>query len=78
MEILTFVLHLDEHLTNIVNQFGALTYGLIFLIIFAETGLVVTPFLPGDSLLFAVGALSATGILNVWFIYFSLLIAQMF
>lgn len=75
MEILTFVLHLDEHLANIVNQFGALTYGLIFLIIFAETGLVVTPFLPGDSLLFAVGALSATGILNVWVIYFSLLIA---
>ncbi|HVF69096.1 MAG TPA: DedA family protein [Xanthomonadales bacterium] len=75
MEILTFVLHLDEHLTNIVNQFGVLTYGLIFLIIFAETGLVVTPFLPGDSLLFAVGALSATGILNVWIIYFSLLIA---
>lgn len=75
MEILTFILNLDEHLANIVNQFGTLTYGFIFLIIFAETGLVVTPFLPGDSLLFAVGALSATGILNVWVIYFSLLIA---
>ncbi len=75
MEILTFVLHLDEHLANIVNQFGVFTYGLIFLIIFAETGLVVTPFLPGDSLLFAVGALSATGILNVWIIYISLLVA---
>lgn len=75
MEIFEFILHIDEHLINIVNQFGMLTYGLIFLIIFAETGLVVTPFLPGDSLLFAVGTLSATGILNVWIIYFSLLIA---
>ncbi|HUQ85553.1 MAG TPA: DedA family protein [Candidatus Limnocylindrales bacterium] len=75
MDILTFVLHLDEHLTNIVNQFGTLTYGLIFLVIFAETGFVVTPFLPGDSLLFAVGALSASGILNIWIIYFLLLAA---
>lgn len=75
MEIFSFVLHLDEHLANIVNQFGGLTYAIIFLIIFAETGLVVTPFLPGDSLLFAVGTLSATGILNIWVIYISLLIA---
>ncbi len=75
MEIFKFILHLDEHLTNIVNQFGAFTYLLLFLIIFAETGLVVAPFLPGDSLLFAVGTLSARGILNVWVIYFSLLLA---
>jgi membrane-associated protein len=75
MQLFEFILHIDEHLTNIVNQFGLLTYGLLFLIIFAETGLVVTPFLPGDSLLFAVGTLSATGILNVWVVYFSLLIA---
>ena len=75
MEIFEFILHIDEHLINIVNQFGMLAYGLIFLIIFAETGLVVTPFLPGDSLLFAVGTLSATGVLNVWIIYFSLLVA---
>lgn len=75
MEIFSVILHLDEHLANIVNQFGLLTYGLIFLIIFAETGLVVTPFLPGDSLLFAVGTLAAREILNIWVIYFSLLIA---
>lgn len=75
MEIFSFILHLDEHLANIVNHFGFLTYAFLFLIIFAETGLVITPFLPGDSLLFAVGTLSATGILNIWIIYFSLLIA---
>lgn len=75
MEILTFALHLDEHLSNIVNQFGVLSYGLLFLIIFAETGLVIAPFLPGDSLLFAVGTLAARSILNIWTIYFSLLIA---
>lgn len=75
MQLFEFILHIDEHLTNIVNQFGTLTYAFLFLVIFAETGLVVTPFLPGDSLLFAVGTLSATGILNVWVIYFSLLIA---
>lgn len=75
MPILELILHLDEHLANIVNQFGGLTYGLLFLIVFAETGLVVTPFLPGDSLLFAVGTLSASGILNVWVVYFSLLLA---
>jgi membrane-associated protein len=75
MEIFSFILHLDEHLANIVNHFGFFTYAFLFLIIFAETGLVVTPFLPGDSLLFAVGALSATGILNVWVVYFSLLVA---
>lgn len=75
MELFSFILHLDEYLAQLINQFGTLTYVILFLIIFAETGLVVTPFLPGDSLLFAVGALSATNILNVWVIYFSLLIA---
>ncbi len=75
MEILTFVLHLDEHLANIVNQFGTLTYAILFLIIFAETGFVIAPFLPGDSLLFTVGTLAARDILNIWAIYFSLLAA---
>ncbi len=60
-----FILHLDKHLVDLVTQYGAWTYGILFLIIFCETGLVVTPFLPGDSLLFAVGALGATGALNV-------------
>lgn len=60
-----FVLHLDEHLFTITSQFGLLTYALLFGIIFAETGFVVTPFLPGDSLLFASGAIAALGSLNI-------------
>ena len=59
-------LHLDKHLTQFVATYGGWVYGLLFLIVFAETGLVVTPFLPGDSLLFAAGALAAAGGLNVW------------
>ncbi|HET7275466.1 MAG TPA: DedA family protein [Longimicrobiaceae bacterium] len=61
-------LHLDAHLDTIVRQYGAWTYAILFLIIFAETGLVVTPFLPGDSLLFAAGALAANGSMNVYFL----------
>src|SRR5215510_14636101 len=59
-----FVLHLDKHLIELVQQYGTLSYGILFLIIFCETGLVVTPFLPGDSLLFALGALSAKDAFN--------------
>jgi len=59
------ILHLDQHLVELVRQYGTWTYGILFLIIFCETGLVVTPILPGDSLLFAVGALASTGALNV-------------
>lgn len=58
------VLHLDQHLAWLVSQYGVWTYSILFLIIFCETGLVVTPFLPGDSLLFALGALAATGALQ--------------
>lgn len=54
-----FFLHLDKHLAEIVSNYGIWTYAILFLIIFAETGLVVTPFLPGDSLLFAAGAIAA-------------------
>ncbi len=75
MEIFNFILHVDEYLTLLVNQFGVWTYVILFLIIFAETGLVIIPFLPGDSLLFVVGTLAGGGILNIWFVYFSLLIA---
>jgi membrane-associated protein len=57
--LIDVVLHLDVHLNEWITQFGTGTYALLFLIVFAETGLVVTPFLPGDSLLFALGALSA-------------------
>jgi membrane-associated protein len=65
-ELLDFVLHFDRHLAELVAQYGLWVYGILFAIIFAETGLVVTPFLPGDSLLFAVGALCGVGVLNPW------------
>jgi membrane-associated protein len=63
--LIDLFLHLDVHLAEFVAQYGIWVYGLLFAIIFAETGLVVTPFLPGDSLLFAAGALAATGALDV-------------
>lgn len=72
MEILKhlvdFVLHLDKHLADIIRDYGAWTYAILFLIIFVETGVVVLPFLPGDSLLFAAGSLAAlpNSPLNVW------------
>ena len=69
------VLHLDEYLTQIVSQYGLLTYGILFLIIFAETGFVVTPFLPGDSLLFAAGAIASLGSLSIWIIIGLLILA---
>ena len=56
-----FIMHLDKHMDVIIQSYGSWTYVLIFLIVFAETGLVVTPFLPGDSLLFVVGAFAARG-----------------
>jgi membrane-associated protein len=56
---LDFFLHLDKHLTDIVNEYGTLTYAILFLIVFVETGFIVMPLLPGDSLLFAAGALAA-------------------
>lgn len=74
--IVDFVLNVDEHLAEFVNQYGPLVYGLLFAIIFAETGLVVTPFLPGDSLLFAAGAMAAIGSLNVWVLMVTLFIAS--
>jgi membrane-associated protein len=58
-KLIDFILHIDVHLAEIIADFGVWTYGILFLIIFAETGLVVTPFLPGDSLLFAAGAFCA-------------------
>ncbi len=59
--IIDLFLHLDKHLTELVQQYGTLSYLILFVIVFCETGLVVTPFLPGDSLLFAAGALASTG-----------------
>ena len=64
-----FVFHLDKHLNSIIESYGVLCYLLFFAVIFAETGLVVTPFLPGDSLLFALGTLAATGSLHVAWLF---------
>jgi membrane-associated protein len=75
--IIDFILHIDHHLVEIVSDYQTWTYLILFLIIFAETGLVVTPFLPGDSLLFAAGAIIAkpdTG-LNVFFMFLLLCVA---
>jgi len=66
-QVIDYFLHLDKYLGQIISACGLWTYGVLFLIVFCETGLVVTPFLPGDSLLFTAGALSATTSLNsVW------------
>jgi membrane-associated protein len=63
--LLDFILHVDKHLEVFVRNYGLWVYALLFLIIFVETGLVVMPFLPGDSLLFVVGALSGAGLINL-------------
>ncbi len=67
--VIDFVLHMDEQLAVIISQYGTWTYALLFLIIFMETGFVVTPFLPGDSLLFAAGSFAALGSLNPWVLF---------
>ncbi|MEO8076738.1 MAG: DedA family protein [Acidobacteriota bacterium] len=67
-DLVDLFLHLDVHLADFVGRHGRWVYGLLFAIVFAETGLVVTPFLPGDSLLFAAGALAATGALDIWLV----------
>ena len=65
MDFIDLFLHLDDHLNTLVQTCGSWTYLVLFLIVFCETGLVFTPFLPGDSLLFAVGTLAAAGILDI-------------
>lgn len=74
MELINFILHIDQHLLEFIKQYGVWIYAILFLIVFVETGLVVMPFLPGDSMLFAAGALAAsTGQMDPW-----LLIALLF
>ncbi len=64
-DVADIVVHLDTHLAALVNQYGTVAYAILFVIIFAETGFVVTPFLPGDSLLFAAGAIASLGSLRI-------------
>jgi membrane-associated protein len=73
--LIDFFLNLDAHLTDIVAQYGPWVYAFLFAIVFAETGLVVTPFLPGDSLLFAAGAIAATGAMDIRLLLILLTIA---
>lgn len=73
--LLDLFLHLDRHLAELVHDYGSWTYGILFAIVFLETGIVVTPFLPGDSLLFAAGALAALGGLDVRLLFLLLSLA---
>jgi len=76
MNVLDLVLHLDVHLVKLVGEYGIWVYGILFAIIFSETGFVVTPFLPGDSLLFVAGAVAAAGEgLNVHLVFALLALA---
>jgi len=69
MSIIDFIIHVDKYLSLIISQYGVWTYGILFLIIFLETGLVVTPFFPGDSLLFVSGMFASSGVLNIWLLF---------
>ncbi|MDP3881312.1 MAG: DedA family protein [Nanoarchaeota archaeon] len=73
--LIDFVLHIDRYIGSIAQDYGAFTYVVLFFIIFLETGLVITPFLPGDSLLFVLGAFSAQGTFNLILLFFLLTIA---
>ena len=69
-DFIDFVLHLDRHLAEIIQRYGTQTYALLFVVIFLETGVVVTPLLPGDSLLFAAGSFAGLGALGLWPVFF--------
>ena len=73
--LIDLVLHLDKHLGILINNYGAWVYVILFLIILFETGLVVTPFLPGDSVIFAASAFAALGSLNIFILIISLMVA---
>jgi membrane-associated protein len=73
--IIDLFLHLDQHLGQLISEYGTWTHLILFLIVFCETGLVVTPFLPGDSLLFAAGTFAALGALDLWLVVLLLIIA---
>lgn len=73
--LLDFFLHIDKNLAVIIAQYGALSYGILFFVIFMETGFVITPFLPGDSLLFAAGALAASGSFQIGWLWLLMVLA---
>ena len=75
---INFILHIDRHLSELSAQYGAWIYAILFAIIFCETGLVITPFLPGDSLLFAAGSIAALGSMNIHTMVLLLIIAAIF
>jgi membrane-associated protein len=75
LKIIDFVLHIDTYLSDLIARYGAWTLGILFFVVFLETGLVVTPFLPGDSLIFAAATFAARGALNPWVMFVLLSIA---
>ncbi|HAY84237.1 MAG TPA: DedA family protein [Chloroflexi bacterium] len=75
LQLFDFILHIDVHLAQIIADYSTWTYAILFGIVFAETGFVITPFLPGDSLIFAAATFAARGALNPWLIFFTMTIA---
>jgi membrane-associated protein len=73
--LIDFILHFDKHLAEIISQYGSATYAFLFAIVFCETGVVFLPFLPGDSLLFAAGAMAGADLLNIWVLAILLFVA---
>jgi membrane-associated protein len=72
--LITIILHLDQNMVSVVQEYGMWTYLILFCIIFLETGLVIMPFLPGDSLLFVAGAAAASGIMDLWWIFIAIIL----
>jgi membrane-associated protein len=75
LNLFSFIIHIDKHLNTVIQNYGALTYVFLTFIVFMETGFVVTPFLPGDSLLFAAGAFAALGSLNIGMLFLLMAVA---
>lgn len=72
LQLIDFIIHIDVHLAQIIADYNTWTYAILFGIVFAETGFVITPFLPGDSLIFAASTFAARGALNPWLIFFTI------
>jgi membrane-associated protein len=75
MELISFIIHAEHHLRHFISVYGVWVYALLFFIVFCETGFIVTPFLPGDSLLFSIGVLAAEGLIDLKLIFILLLVA---